>query len=515
MDPPARPANFRPVILDEQTSDGVGTEAKPRGAWIRYSVEYRNLLNRAIVYKKSHTQEEFISHVQGDHRWASDRRPALELIAQYEIIPPQDTGRPRPGPPPPPPGTIRPPGLAPLPAARIPGFPGTGPGESLKDAPLTASAPTRYLHIYSISIVNALRSVVQYYPGQDLAGDSIVVRWPYPILVHHYDELVRFRDSCTAKAPDDLCVREKDAYEHIVLLLKFLDDEVMQDVKAEQDRNKRGYYTFAWSWVRLRPGVCIMDTMREREEGHWNTGIIHSLQGGVFVNPPTRWEITKWSMSYDGSYLGRECETIEEEEFDGEKEEEDNDIRIDFGDEQVLEEHAVVKRQVELGKKFWQLLKKQCLHHKGKAVQFPHNTVSSVALLCAVYLPYSITQSERTVAHVTDIGVQINGLVMSDLKTFYASATSPPDLMDDRDLRNWVSDCSCASCTRSISTAHNREKKASRFHDYNYITIEAWDELTPHQYLLCPTTLKVFVFRTRSWGKSSPNHDFRFDMNRE
>ena len=75
--------------------------------------------------------------------------------------------------------------------------------------------------------------MVQYYPSQDLFSNPLVVKWPYPILVHHYDELAAFRDSCAARDPTELCVREADAPEHIDLLLNFLDDNIMTAVRME------------------------------------------------------------------------------------------------------------------------------------------------------------------------------------------------------------------------------------------------------------------------------------------
>ncbi|QLI66926.1 uncharacterized protein G6M90_00g030830 [Metarhizium brunneum] len=69
----------------------------------------------------------------------------------------------------------------------------------------------------------------------------------------------------------------------------------------------------------------------------------------------------------------------------------------------------------------WKLLKKQCKYYKGKSRRFPFN--------------------------------EVDGLVMTDLKTYYAKAT-PPDLMEDTDCRNWVTDCVCAACRErnSVST---------------------------------------------------------------
>jgi hypothetical protein len=178
--------------------------------------------------------------------------------------------------------------------------------------------PTYYIRIYSVAIINALRSVVQYYPGQDLSGDFIEITWPYPILVHHYDKLRSFRDAVAKKDPHEICVRERDVDKHLGLLISFLDKEVMDMVKAEQERNNRGCYTFDYMWVALEPGRTVFFSTREGEEGGLEPGIIRPVSGGIFEHPREHWQITAWSMAYDGRYLGRVKRILHWHKFDGE-----------------------------------------------------------------------------------------------------------------------------------------------------------------------------------------------------
>lgn len=110
-------------------------------------------------------------------------------------------------------------------------------------APSFATPASYQLRIYSPAIRNALNSVVQYYPGQSLSGDVLEVDWPYPVLVHHYDQLQQFREHALLKEPSDLCKREVHAGEDIQALLSYLDQTVMVDVKAEISRLERGCHT--------------------------------------------------------------------------------------------------------------------------------------------------------------------------------------------------------------------------------------------------------------------------------
>lgn len=236
--------------------------------------------------------------------------------------------------------------------------------------------PSYHMNIYSPAIVNALRSVVSYYPSQSLEGDPVVVRWPYPILVHHYDRLARFRDMIKDKAPEEQCRMEKGADVHLTLLLDFLDRTIMPDVREEVKRNERGVHTWEWLWASYQPGATIVDRMRGEEE--WFAQVIHSLNGGVFSDPPEPWEIVSWSMIYDGKYIGRKGTKSSIDKFDGESTWESHILsRVDFEGDNVDALPEVVKQRLDSGKKYLNLLSKQCKHFQGESRRFPHNKVSS------------------------------------------------------------------------------------------------------------------------------------------
>lgn len=144
------------------------------------------------------------------------------------------------------------------------------------------SPPSYQINIYSVAIINALQRVVKYYPGQDLTG-VVSIAWPYPILVYHYDELTSFRDEISLKSENDLCIREKDAYEDLGLLLEFLDDQVMAGVNAEKEMNRKGYFTYEYAWVGWKPGRTLL--ARVSTEHEFRPQVIYSVTGGIFNSP--------------------------------------------------------------------------------------------------------------------------------------------------------------------------------------------------------------------------------------
>ena len=242
--------------------------------------------------------------------------------------------------------------------------------------PSPGSIPEQYLRIFSPAIIHALRSIVTYYPSQDLSSDIIEIPRPYPVLVHHYDELVNFRDQHAAKDPATVCSREINATKDLDSLLQFLDEQVMGEVKKEIGRNKNGLWTFNHIWLSLKAGITGLANMREDTLDV--TGVVHSVSGGSFVSPAQDWRVVLWSLEFDGVYLTRKEYVIFSQKFDGIRIIKINYILFDEKDiEEAINNHPSVMKAVNVGKEYWELLNKQCKFHMGKAVSFPHNEVST------------------------------------------------------------------------------------------------------------------------------------------
>lgn len=205
--------------LVQQQETTIPDNESARG-WIKYRIEWRHRATNELLYQKN--VEDLVTDNQGHDQ----NGPAFEAVTIF--------------------------------VARGVDAKNSNDSELLTAPPVSHTAPSHHLNIHSRSIINALQSVVQYYPGHDLTRDVLTIKWPYPILVHHYDELSKFREECARQDSSKLCAREIDAYDHLGLLLQFLDKHVMADVNAEKERNKNGFETFEWLWVQLKPGSTIM-----------------------------------------------------------------------------------------------------------------------------------------------------------------------------------------------------------------------------------------------------------------
>jgi len=420
--------------------------------WVQYSIEWRDLQNRFKSRHPATEQEVDMSVLAGTGR--HNISPAFERISVFRT---------------------------------------KSNGDNVVDQPSIGLFTMYYVRIHSVPIIHALRSVVKYYPGQDLNGNFIDVPWPYPILVHHYDELSAFREELKLKEPEKSCVRELDGVRHIDLLLGFLDKEVMIKVNEEKERNKRGYYTFDYRWVSLKRGATVITNPREYDDGEWTTGVIHSVAGGIFGYSRTDWSVSYWSMAYDGEYLGRELRFMLEREWDGEVPCEETRVLGSGDDFEESERTAEVLQAIECGKTYWEILRGQCRYHSGKTVEIPK------------------TEAPKNIPHL-DISAltvfQVQGLVMVDINAYYdedhrknAQGRSPgfkiPILMTSYDQRTYISDCPCRVCTNKKSLTAIR---TALFEDYNSITLTSGEEPTDHLYFLCPKKIPIFVFKTRTWG---------------
>lgn len=339
-------------------------DSRPRSAWVRYRTEFRHRTTDELLVSRETESIPVPDTTEDD---AVGDEPIFELITTY-IARQQEPGRQAEA------VSSKPEAVSSKPEALS-----SKPEETNRLATTLLAKPRYHLNIFSPAIANALQSVVRYYPSQFLTDDPIVVPWPYPVLVHHYEKLAEFRDAAAAKDPHDMCMMERDADEHISLLLKFLDHHVMEGVRAEQERNMRGLYTWEYAWMYYKPGTTwIQKLLGGKEE---SVSVIQSVHGGVLEPDSRRYTITEWSMEYNGQHLGRRSRETFLDKFDG-VEVHSSVCFLDVADmspggARVEDLPEMAQKHIEYGRRYWKLLKKQCKYHRGKSREFPFNEVGS------------------------------------------------------------------------------------------------------------------------------------------
>lgn len=344
---PIRPGEQREQSAHEETHE------KPRRARIGYRVEFKDSLTNEIISRRTYrapvAEDSFIN------RRDNLDEPIFEHVTTYKARRSTEEAS----------------------------ATSTAEEEDGTDLPETLGPTRSYsMIIHSAAIINALRAVVSYYPSQNLSGDSLRIDWPYRVLVHHYDELVRFKTEVTLKIPEDLCVRERDAVEHLDVLIHFLDDSVMVDIRAEAERIKKGFVTYENLWYHYRPGCAVVTQYLEDEGSQWNTYVVRNIDGGPTPEHSEPWRIVGWALDFDGTYLDRKRTLQYFETFTGES---DWNLHTRFIYDKTSLDDEEARKQIETGRRYWKLIQKQCQYHKGKSCTFPYNEVSTPIQVCFVF----------------------------------------------------------------------------------------------------------------------------------
>jgi hypothetical protein len=156
--------------------------------------------------------------------------------------------------------------------------------------------------------------------SQNLLGDTVTIREPYTVLLHHFTELrelkARLETSSTHEADD----AAKEKCKHIQVLLDFLDQKIQRVILPAQKRlqKEEPTVTFDDLWYLLRPGLLAYVTLKGIWLGCGIESVTFSPKDGA---QPTRWEVKLWFQdnTWRGGDVGRAIKTIKVEEFDGEK----------------------------------------------------------------------------------------------------------------------------------------------------------------------------------------------------
>lgn len=198
-----------------------------------------------------------------------------------------------------------------------------------------------YISMDSAVILEAIRSVVKFYPSKSPYGEILTIFAPYCILVHHLNELREY-DELLKSAPEKLAVQGSKASSNrssdLSALLNFLDDEIGPDLSAEQTRNRQGLCTFAWIWHLFKPGSTVYawqyGTLRAYVVDHhsadtqtslrlYNDKVrpqtVHNMNELDNTHRPKNLTVSVWHLEYDGSHLRRMPREFTLEPFEGEK----------------------------------------------------------------------------------------------------------------------------------------------------------------------------------------------------
>jgi hypothetical protein len=149
----------------------------------------------------------------------------------------------------------------------------------------------KQLIIHSPHLMKALRSVVEYYPGQSLLGDTITINEPCSILVHYRKELREYGEQCA----------DAEATHHISVLLKYLEDNLGYKIHEEDARYQKStpVATFEMLWMLFKPGMDVYAEIDEQRGGFVVQSTLPVTENRTY-GMPMPLKVMMWYLDYDG-----------------------------------------------------------------------------------------------------------------------------------------------------------------------------------------------------------------------
>lgn len=177
------------------------------------------------------------------------------------------------------------------------------------------------LHVRSLLLLNALRSVVKYSSNDTEPLVDGMFPFPFKELYHHREELLEFQKGSSGARANHTPENNADCDRHIDILLEYLDHEPtvqFQSVK-KQWAQKVPTTTFAEFWLLLKPGADVYI----KEYGQLNACVVDLVHGGMEYESHTihaeAYQVHVWYLVFNGTVIKRKSKVIQVPVFDGER----------------------------------------------------------------------------------------------------------------------------------------------------------------------------------------------------
>lgn len=204
----------------------------------------------------------------------------------------------------------------------------------LDEVEISKIGTTRII-IHSPTLLNVIRRYIDYYPHQDLTGDSITIVEPYMCLIHHYDVLEKSALPCEGGTPDLPCklhshmsLCDKETKRHVQVLLDFLAPTMESNIVPALEKLKREVpvVTFDTVWLLFQPGTEIYEDFTNLPKSGFLLATVvleteyKRLDEETDPEQPMSLMIRSWFMCSNGENVGRSTSRTWIPHFEGEKE---------------------------------------------------------------------------------------------------------------------------------------------------------------------------------------------------
>jgi hypothetical protein len=147
------------------------------------------------------------------------------------------------------------------------------------------------LEINSPQLLNVLKEVITYYPGETLDFNTkFTIDDPFMMLIHHRDELREYREQT-----DDMTIKM-----HIALLLDYLAAEAGAKGAEINEMIETGTITFPLLWMIFKPG----DLVCQHSNGHTRLFQVRRHGYGEHRSGGKYFDVSCSFVSFDGVKVG-------------------------------------------------------------------------------------------------------------------------------------------------------------------------------------------------------------------
>lgn len=338
------------------------------------------------------------------------------------------------------------------------------------------SMEEKELIIHSEHIIKALRSLVDYYPGQSLLGDTISIKEPFSILIHFREEIQEYKESC-----DDA-----EAYHHISVLQKYLEDNLGDKILEEDQRYTRTtpVATFEMLWMLFKPGMDVY-TQIDEQRGGFVVQSCNPFVDNLKYGQIAPLKVKMFYLDFDGRMVGRRSHEVIITPFDGERE----ITSLKVFPAKFIDSNPDIsprKKLEDRGEKFYSMLMGKQMDYKGFSM---------------------VAEKKPKRFH--------EGRVVVDQGAFYTYADwedtdkhpAPTLGIDDDDsgiLAGLHYECNCNECMNTRRAASTNTKWGA----YESIdpretpslaVIKEDGSLDRHKYFLCPRRIMGFDLKSKKW----------------
>lgn len=244
------------------------------------------------------------------------------------------------------------------------------------------------MRIHSRYILKVFQGLIHYYPGFNVAVDSVVesglsISEPYKEIFHYWDSLQQILKESRGKRDGKVIVKKPlgtesspdvrincraFTYDHLETLLtsKTIRETWEDLVGPERERNDRGMTVFNSMWLLFKPGSIVYT--KGVQTSNKVAGYIvmrieyyseNKTKPELDPDPADRWDLQLWNLSYDNGRLRRRTFTVKTLRFNGEKA--INELPA-FPTKYAADQENLRKNMIKRGQRYYHIISHDLCH---------------------------------------------------------------------------------------------------------------------------------------------------------